>query len=81
MCKKIIYLPYLALYISCFAIYRLFNVKQLKQDIKSRWTHTYKMHENRCVLLKSDMHVHATNAIHRFVHSNWQLWWNAIDVF
>ena len=23
----------------------------------------------------------AANAIHRFVHSNWQLWWNPIDVF
>jgi len=30
----------------------IFNVKQLKQDIKSRCNHTYKMHENLCVLLK-----------------------------
>jgi len=39
-------------------IYRLCNVEQHEQDIKSRCNHTsYKMHENRCVLLKNDKHV------------------------
>jgi len=36
MCMKNILLPYLAIYISYFAICPLFKVKQLKQDIKSR---------------------------------------------
>jgi len=45
-------------YISYLTIYRLFNVKQLKKDIKSHCNQyflSYTMHENRCVLLKSDM--------------------------
>ena len=28
-----------------------------------------------------DWYACATNEIHRFVHSNWQLWWNGIDMF
>ena len=27
------------------------------------------------------MYARATNEIHRFVHSNWQFWYNPINVF
>jgi len=45
------------IYMSCLAIYRLFNVEQLNKTSNRAVTHSYKMHENRCVLLKIDMHV------------------------
>jgi len=55
------------------AIYRLFNVKQLKQDIKSRCNpHLYDAWKSMCST--KDWYARATSAIHRFVHSNWQLW-------
>ena len=44
--------------ISYLGIYRLFNVKQLNKTSNRSVTHTsYKMHENRCVLLEIYMHV------------------------
>jgi len=50
------------------------TLSNLNKTSKRAVTHaSYKMHENRCVLLKSDMHVRPMRFT-GFVHSNWQLW-------
>jgi len=50
------------------------TLRNLNKTSDRTVTHTsYKMHENRCVLL-SEWYTRATYAIHRSVHSNWQLW-------
>jgi len=45
-----------------------FYVKQFKQDIKSRCNPHFFQNAWKSMCSR------VTNAIHRFVHSNWQLW-------
>jgi len=61
------------MYISYLAIYRLCNVKQLKQDIKSPCS-PHLWNAGKSMSAPYEWYARVTNAIHRFVHSNWQPW-------
>ena len=63
MCKKNIQLPYLAIYIyRTLQFIVFFRLRNLNKTLNNVVTHTsHEMHENRCVLLESDMHVRPMN--------------------